>query len=218
MGDAVVDMFKSADKESQRKKAIWEAEETERKGQQALEDEARKQRLLGTMMGVDSNSDLQPLSSDNQKNFMPKHRKRTGRDLPKGAMKQPEVEKPQNTLADQLMVGDEEKLPPSEPPGVNEPNVDGFTKGVEHGSGCFSQNAGVACSGAAPTQFEFCLSDYRRGYGEGRKVAQARIDLAFRNGLRDRRSKKNSHQDSAGNCSMEILNAYKTGLTGGLHP
>jgi hypothetical protein len=217
MGDAIVDVFKTADEESQRKKATWEAEETERKRQQALEDEARKQRLLGAMMEVDSNSGLQPLSDDDQKNIMSKHRQRTKRNLPRGVMKQTEIEKSQNTLADQLMVEDEQPPPPV-PPAMSEPNVDGFTKGFEHGSGCFSQNAGVACSGVAPPLFESCLSDYRRGYSEGRRAADARIDLAFRNGLRDRRAKQNSRQDSVGNCSMEIMNAYKTGLAGGLHP
>ena len=43
------------------------------------------------------------------------------------------------------------------------PKINAFTRGFEHGNGCFSQNAGANCSGAAAEDAVAWVGDYRPG-------------------------------------------------------
>ena len=90
-----------------------------------------------------------------------------------------------------------------------------YTKGFEHASQCFSQNAGPACAGVTADQQQACVADYRGGYDAGsiqrtlvlQEAFQAGRDAAARaelaNGASDPRAQ--------GPCRIEWVQNYNRG-------
>lgn len=109
--------------------------------------------------------------------------------------------------------------PPPPPPPLG---FDAFAKGFEHATSCISQNGGPTCAVAGPGQFQGCVDDYRRGYGEGDKNRKLRIMNAYTNGGADRMlgrpSNGSSQPDAEGPCRIDIIQAYNSGYQGAPPP
>lgn len=103
-------------------------------------------------------------------------------------------------------------------PAISAPSI-AFTRGFEHGAGCFSASAGATCSGAAPDQVAACLDDYGRGYGKGAKQKDQRLADAYRRGAEDRaagrRAAGTAVPDASGTCRIEVIQSYQRGFFGG---
>lgn len=145
------------------------------------------------------------------------------RNQPPAVIKRPAVAAPGQDLAEQLM---QDPVPTAAAPApvVVAPAqaIDSYAKGFEHGSGCYSQNSGPTCSGAAPQLFDTCIADYRAGYQVGERAMKTEIDNAYRAGQRARAAGELNNgaaqSGAVGTCRIEWIKAYSNGHAGAPHP
>lgn len=172
---------------------------------------------LGLMLG-DAPIPRAATNAASGSSFMPDRAPaRALRNQPPAVIKQPSVAAPGPDLADQLM---QDPAPAAAAPAA--PAIDSYAKGFEHGSGCYSQNAGPTCSGAAPAQFDACIADYRAGYQVGERAMKTEIDAAYRAGQRARAAGELNNgaaqAGAVGTCRIEWIKAYGNGHAGAPHP
>jgi len=207
--------------------------------QQAREEEARKQRLLGEMMDVDAPSepaseaensnnddglglmldDESPSSSNsNGSAFMANHKARPKiNPQPVAVRKQPEPAA--LSLSDQMMT---DETPVKKQPAAQEPDPQlddaAWQKGNSDGSQCFSASAGNHCAGAQGAIFQSCIANYESGYRNGESLKRILLANARNAGILDKQQgQKNSsftHPDAQGPCRVQWIESYNEGYAG----
>lgn len=177
---------------------------------------------LGLMLG-DAPIPRTATNTASGSSFMPERAPaRPLRNQPPTVIKQPSVAAPGQDLADQLM---QDPAPAPATPAARlaaVPAINSYAKGFEHGRGCYSQNAGPTCSGAALEQFDACIAEYRAGYQVGERAMKTEIDNAYRVGQRARAAGELNNgatqAGAVGTCRIEWIKAYSNGHAGAPHP
>lgn len=175
-----------------------QAEEQRKAEEQARKDEETRERLLGSMKGIDSSSQLGLMGVDTAPGLQ--------------LMTSDQAESPSLRL---------DKPDQNTNNAGAQPKSTGFTQGYNDASQCFSQNAGPRCSGVATEQMEACLTDYRAGYGEGDKQRIRLMTEARRVGQlageRDEPANGASNPLADGPCRVEWIKTYNDGHFQGKH-
>lgn len=144
------------------------------------------------------------------------------RNPPRAVIKAPEAATPGQALVDQLLQDPPSAGAAAQVVAASATKTDSFSKGFEHGSGCYSQNAGATCSAAALEQFDGCVADYRAGFAAGEKGKKTEIGNAYRAGELARAAgaaNNGAAQPGAtGTCRIEWINAYSSGYSGAPPP
>jgi len=184
--------------EQKRKAEEQAAEQQRRVEEQARKDEEAKQRLLGSMQGIDSSSQLGLMGVDTAPGLQ--------------LMTSDQAESPSLRL--------DKPIQNTNDAGA-EPKSAGFAQGYNDASQCFSQNAGPRCSGVATDQMEACLTDYRTGYREGDKQRIRLMTEARRVGQlageRGETANSASNPLADGPCRVEWIKNYNDGYFQGKH-
>jgi len=192
-GDAARKAQQEAQAAEQKRKAEeYAAEQSRVAEEQARQNEETKQRLMGSLKGIDSSSQLGLMGVDTA----------SGLQLmasDQDASASLRLDKPIQNTSDAR----------------TQPKSAGFTQGYDDASQCFSQNAGPRCSGVATDQMEACLTDYRAGYREGDKqrvrlMAEAR-KVGQLAGKRDEPANSASNPLADGPCRVEWIKTYNDG-------
>lgn len=239
-------LFGSPEKDAQRAAAAARAAEDAAEARRAREaaDTARAAALLNQMLEVGPAPSDSPGFAGNELGLMlgdaPIPRTSVGtvgtqsvmpnrapghalRNDPPAVVKQPEPPAPGQNLIDQLMQDPPPTaVPPATKVALQTPKIDSFTRGFEHGSGCYSQNAGPTCSAAALEQVETCIADYRAGFQMGEKAMKTEMGNAYRAGQEARaageRNTGAAQPGAVGTCRIEWVKAYNSGYAGGSPP
>ncbi len=101
--------------------------------------------------------------------------------------------------------------------GATTPRVNGFFKGFQDGSLCFSQSAANFCRQAAPGDVNNCEGAYRQGYAAGENIKQQVLKNAYERGQQDKRAGRNyadTEAETQGSCRYEYIMSYNTGYFG----
>lgn len=206
LGNAIANSIRGNPEEEATRKAQQEAQAAEQKRkaeeqaavqkreaeEQARQDEETKERLLGSMKGIDSSSqlglmgvdaapDLQLMTSDQAVSASP------GLAKPDGNNSQ--IKSPSKSVA--------------------------FTKGYDDASQCYSQNSGSCCAGLAGEEWQACLTGYRAGFQVGDKERQLLMQQAWQAGklaaAKGELANGASDPLADGPCRVEWIQTYNKG-------
>lgn len=107
-------------------------------------------------------------------------------------------------------------------PSANQARSTAYSKGFEHASQCFSQNAGSSCAGASADQQQACVADYRGGYDSGSRQKELVLKEAYQAGqgaaARGELANGASDARALGPCRTEWIMAYNNGHFGAKSP
>lgn len=156
------------------------------------QEEETKQRLLGSMKGIDSTSQLGLMGVD------------TAPDLQ--LMTDDQSASASNSPA---------KTNENNNSTQAQPKSTAFTKGYDDASQCYSQNSGPRCSGLAANEQQTCIADYRAGYQVGDKERQLLMQQAWQAGklAAAKGDLANGASDplADGPCRVEWIQTYNKG-------
>jgi len=155
LGNAIGQALRGNPEEDARRQAEQAAQAAEAKRQAAIQErqkEEARDRLLGKSPGGNDSSGLSLM----------------------GVEQSPGLEL---MLGDQTVNGSAANKPNSE-----KPKSGAYTKGFQEASGCYSQNAGPACTGASADQQQACVADYRAGFELGDKQREMAMQEAYQAG------------------------------------
>lgn len=152
-----------------------------------------------------------------------RHPSRPNRNEPRAVVKTASPpNQPEAPLGNALQDNRDAVAPPVGRAAQAAPRIDSFTRGFDHGSGCFSQSAGVACSAATADQMQACVADYRAGFDVGSRAARVELDRAYRAGIQARAAgamnNGASQADATGPCRISWIEAYNSGYAGAPRP
>jgi len=193
------------DPEAAARRRAEAAHQAEQRAAQAARDQARADALLGELMDPEGGTAASAATTDASG---------LGLMLSDGpAPTASAAAAPRGGLATHLLGDDPVATLPRSATGV-----EGFTRGFEHGAGCFSQNAGATCSAAAVEQFDACLADYRSGYEKGEQQKLQRLVDAYERGVVDRQAGRRADGgalgDAVGTCRIDVIQSYQRGFAG----
>lgn len=199
LGQAIGEALRGNPEEDARRKAAVEAARRRAEEQSRKEDEEKKNRLLGNMMDVDDSSQLRLMDVDSG----------SGLSL---------MTDDQAISASSLSPN--KAIPPND---QTRPQTksEGFTKGFEDASQCFSRNSSSRCAGLTAEQQQTCLDDYRAGYSEGDKqrarLMQEAMQAGQQAGARGELANGASNPLADGPCRIDWISTYNRGYFQGKH-
>lgn len=212
------------------------AQQREYELQQAREEEARKQRLLGEMMDMDSSSALslevesnndlglmlgdEAAASSNQGSAIMPNRKERPKLNPHIAVRKEPVPL-EKSLASQMMT-DETTVQVSPQPQQQVPDARlddaAWQKGNTDGSQCFSPAAGTHCVGTQGVIHQSCIANYEAGYRNGEALKRTLLANARQEGIQDQQQSRKdasfTHPAAQGPCRQQWIDSYKDGYLG----
>ena len=162
----------------------------------AAEQEETRQRLMGSLKGVESSSQLGLMGVD----AAPDLQLMTG-----------------DQAASVSTAPDAAKTKPDQPTSRST----AFTRGHDDASQCFSQNSGPHCAGLAGTVWQTCLDDYRAGYAKGDKERARLMQQARQAGqlaaAKGELANGASDPLADGPCRIDWIKTYNEGYFQGKH-
>lgn len=198
LGKAIADSIRGNPEEEAARRAELAAQQKRAAEEKARQDEETKQRLIGTLQGVDSSSQLGLMGVD------------AAPDL-------------QLITGDQSVSASNSPAKPNENTNQtqSQPKSAAFTKGYDDASQCFSQNSGPHCASLAGEEWQTCLADYRAGYQVGDKERALLMQQAWQAGqLAGAKGElANGAADplADGPCRVEWIQTYNKGHFQGKH-
>jgi len=199
LGQALGEALRGNPEEDARRKAAAEAARRRAEEQARKEDEEKKNRLLNNMMDVGDSSQLGYIGINSGSGF--------------SQMTDDQVANPSSLSPNKTIQPNDQTMP--------QPKSEGFTKGFEDASQCFSRNSSSRCAGLTTELQQMCLDDYRAGYSEGDKqrarLMQEAMQTGQQAGERGELADGASNPLADGPCRIDWITTYNKGYFQGKH-